>query len=146
MIYRFDQAALTRLPVHRKAHKNSITEMRDVVVAVDAGGVNVEVQGYASFAWINSFQDMKQASRFPNERNYEMQCLEGHKSRYLTLRLRVDTMEDIGRLAGRRWFEMRLSGSVVTPEPAAGAPSIITQAAESLVQILGYGKRGGIYV
>lgn len=147
MIYRYEQAELRRLPIARKMKRNCFTTLRDVIVATDASQLGVEVHGYASFAWMNSLIDMKLAMQIGRAFDYQLVYYsEKQQERYLTLNLHIVMMVDIGRMAGRRWYEMRLIGSTIhKPEPVT-PPSIISRATSGLVEILGYGQKGGIYV
>jgi len=147
MIFRHEQAELRRMPIARKMKRNCFTTLRDVVLATDPSLLGVEVHGYASFAWMNSMIDMKMAAQSGREFDYQLvYYTDKQQERYHTLRLHVVMMTDIGRMAGRRWYEMRLIGSTIQkPEPVE-PQSIISRATSGLVEILGYGQKGGIYV
>lgn len=147
MIYRYEQAELRRLPIARKMKRNCFTTLRDVIVATDPSQSGVEVHGYGSFAFMNSMLDMRLATQTGRDYDYELVYYsENQREHYMNLRLHVVMMVDIGRMAGRRWYEMRLIGSTIhKPEPVE-PQSIISRATSGLVEILGYGQKGGIYV
>lgn len=145
MIYRYEQAELHRLPIARKMRHNCFTTLRDVVLATDTLE-GVEVHGYGSFAFMNSQIDMKLAVQTGRQHDYELLYYEDDRQRYHSLRLNVVMMNDIGRMAGRRWYEMRFLGDRILKPAPVPKQSIINRATQGLVEVLGYGSKGGIYV